>query len=324
MPDTPALIDADRPDRYYMTRNDYRLWAKRLAVGLKKAGLQPGEPVLLYSGNTLFFPIVLIGTIMAEGIFTGANPNYNSREVAYQLSNSGARFLICGEGSLDVGAAAAKEAGLPNDRVFVFDDGYDTFDGVGKAKKGFKHWSALIASKDEAKDWEWRSDKSMLHDTIALNYSSGTTGLPKGVEITHRNYVANGLQHGHLVELRSDYEEKKDSYRWLCFLPMYHAMAQTLFCVTGPSRHIPVYILRKFDFERMLQCLQDFRISDLHAVPPIIVMMTKSPLVKKYDLSSISNATSGAAPLGSEVINEFAKLWPPGIMNLKQGWGMTE
>lgn len=105
---------------------------------------------------------------------------------------------------------------------------------------------------------------------------------------------------------------------------MYHAMAQTIYCAGGPSKRIPVYIMHRFDFQKMLQCVQNFRITELQLVPPIVVAMTKSPLVKQYDLSSVEYAGSGAAPLGAEVSAEFAKLWPPGVMNIKQGYGMTE
>jgi len=320
----PALIDAARPENYYLTQRTYCLWAKRLAAGLKAAGLQQGEAVLLYSSNTLFFPVVILGIIMAGGMFTGANPTYNAREVAYQLDNSGARFLICAEAQLETGIEAAKAAGLGKERVFVFDDGYATFDGKGQGRMGCKHWSALMTSAAEGEKYRWEESKEMLNRTIALNYSSGTTGLPKGVEITHANYVSNAVQYMHLATLRPDYEDLRKRSRLLCFLPMYHAMAQTIFCVGGPSKGIPVYIMQKFDFIKMLEAVQNFRITDLVLVPPIVVAMTKSPETKKYDLSSVEFAGSGAAPLGSEILRQFEKLWPPGQINCKQGYGMTE
>jgi len=82
--------------------------------------------------------------------------------------------------------------------------------------------------------------------------------------------------------------------------------------------------MRKFDFEQMLEAIQRFRITDLQLVPPVVVAMVKRPETKKYDLSSVCFVGSGAAPLGKEVSEEFDKLWPPGKMNLKQGYGMTE
>lgn len=281
---------------------------------------------MLYSGNTLFFPVALIGVIMAGGIFTAANPAYTAREVAYQLQNSGARFLICAEAAIDVGLDAASQAQLPRENVYVFDEGYDTFEGRGKSTKGCKHWSALFSSVETGKKFEWRTGEQYIYDTICLNYSSGTTGLPKGVEITHKNYISNAIQHMYLTELKDDYEELKraNELRWMCILPMYHAMAQTIFCVGAVAKRIPVYIYRKFDFVAMLEGVQKFRISELMLVPPIVVAMAKRPETKKYDLSSVRGVGSGAAPLGREITVEFEKLWPAGQINLKQGWGMTE
>ena len=322
--EAPSLIDAERPDTYFLSSATYRLWSQRFAVGLIVAGLKPGEPVLLYSGNTLFNPVVFLGAIMARGIFSGANPGYTAREVAYQLSNTGARFLLCADNSLDTGLAAAKEAGLPKDRVFVFDDGYATFDGKGAGRNGCQHWSALLASPEAGRAFHWKESKSMVDDTVALNYSSGTTGLPKGVMITHKNHVSNSVQHMHLIMLRRNYAAERPHMRWLCILPMYHALAQTVYAVCGPSKGIPVYIMHKFDFVTMLRYVQDLRISDLQLVPPIVIAMAKSELTKRYDLSSVFSTGAGGAPMGPEIARDFERLWPDGAVNLKQAFGMTE
>ncbi|KAI9664325.1 MAG: putative NRPS-like protein biosynthetic cluster [Alyxoria varia] len=296
------------------------------------AGLQPGQPVLLYSGNSIFFPVVLVGIIMAGGIFTGANPSYTAREVAYQLTDSGAAIMLCADSALETGLDAARAAGLNRNKVFIFDDGdsmYDTFDEsprlATRGRLGQPHWTSLISSREDGAKFQWRDDPSALNDTAALNYSSGTTGLPKGVEITHLNYVSNARQHMHLARLKPDfYEGGRERMRWLCFLPMYHAMAQTMFAIGAPAERIPAYILRRFDFQKMLEAIQNFRISQLYLVPPLVVAMAKSPLTRQYDLSSVTGAGSGAAPLGQEISREFEKLWPDGTINLKQGYGMTE
>lgn len=176
--DKPIIIDAERPEKYYLSLTTYRQWCKRVAAGLIKNGLQPGDRVLLYSGNTMFFPCAFMGIIMAGGIFTGANPTYVARELAYQLQDSGARFLITADASLDTSLAAADSIGFPHDRIFCFDSGYDTFDDVGQSSKGVQHWSRLLASPDEADrySWETLSKPEETNRTICLNYSSGTTG----------------------------------------------------------------------------------------------------------------------------------------------------
>lgn len=330
LPKTPAYIDAANPDKYSLSLHEYRLYAKRLASGLRRLGLQPGDRVLLFSGNTLFFSSLIIGVIMAEGIFTGANPTYIARELAYQLKDSGARYLICAEASLDTGIAAAKEVGLPASQIFVFDDGTATFEGRKVEKETelgtVKHWTELLDSVEKGDAYHWpdlRTDEE-LDRVVTLNYSSGTTGMAKGVMITHKNYVANCAQQIHLVTLQPNYAEKKKNKKYLCFLPMYHAMAQAAFCVNAAKQRVAVYMMPKFDFLQMLQYVEKYRITDLVLVPPVLIAMAKHPATKKFDLSSVEYTSSGAAPLGREASAEYERLWPEGKMNVKQGWGMTE
>ncbi|KAF1945948.1 4-coumarate-CoA ligase-like protein [Clathrospora elynae] len=330
LPKTPAYISASEPEKYSLSLHDYRLYAQRLASGLRRSGFQPGDRVMLFSGNTLFFPSVMMGVVMAEGIFTGANPTYIARELAYQLQDSGARYLICAEGSLETGIAAAKEIGMSADRIFIFDDGIATFEGRKNEKRTdlgtVRHWSDLLDTPEKGAAYAWPELRTTeeLDRVIALNYSSGTTGVAKGVMITHSNYVANGSQQVHISSLADNYAEKLLTKKYLCFLPMYHAMAQTIFCVSAAKQRIPVYMMPKFDFLKMLQNVQKYRITDLVLVPPVVVAMAKHPATKKFDLSSVDHVGSGAAPLGREISEEFERLWPKGQVNVKQGWGMTE
>ncbi|OTB12438.1 hypothetical protein K445DRAFT_378636 [Daldinia sp. EC12] len=323
LPDKPQFIDVDHPETHFITQSDFRLWSKRLALGLTRAGLKPGDRVLLFSGNSLFTPIIFMGILMAGGVFTGANPSFVARELAYQLKDSGASFLIAADASMEIAVEAADTAGLARSRIYSFDT--SVLDKrPGKARLGAQHWTSLIAPKDDAAKYDWVEPADSRTAICALNYSSGTTGVPKGVEITHYSYVANGLGVNHMERLDPDYEEKKKRYRRLGFLPMYHAYGQTFFVCIYPKEGVPVYIMSSFNFEKMLQCIEKFRIDSLTSVPPIVVMLAKSPLSRKYDLSSLESITSGAAPLGAEVSDEVAKLWPEGALSLRQGWGMTE
>lgn len=271
-----------------------------------------------------------MGVVMAGGIFSGANPTYLARELAHQLRDTGARCLICaGTGtSLETGLEAAGMVGVGREGVFVFGDEVFDGDGAGLGRLGCRSWGELIADEEEGRGFAWEelSSDEELSRTVALNYSSGTTGVPKGVEITHYNYVANACQVRHLASLAPDYEAKTRRAKWLCFLPMYHAMAQTIFIALAPLRGIPVYIMPKFDFLEMLENVQKFKITDLTMVPPVVVALAKHPAVRsgKYDLSAVESVGSGAAPLGREVSEEVEDLWEKGKINLKQGWGMTE
>ncbi|OQD82136.1 hypothetical protein PENANT_c023G11789 [Penicillium antarcticum] len=321
-----CYLEAARPETHYLTTHDLRLWSQRLAAGLCKAGLKQGDRILLFSGNDLFFPVVFMGTIMAGGVFTGANPTFVARELAYQLQDSGATYLLCATASLETGLEAAKQANLPLSSVFAFDS--RVYDGHTSPPPNCPcpYWSNLLASPEEgtAFAWDELNTSSLASRTLALNYSSGTTGRPKGVEITHKNYVANMLQYCHLPSLNPDYEGRLSRARWLCFLPMYHAMAQNIFIAAALYRATPVYIMPKFDFVRMLEYTQRFRITDFILVPPVVVALAKFPHVRDFDLSSVESVGSGAAPLGREVCEVVEGLWPAGKINVKQGWGMTE
>ncbi|CCD49344.1 similar to 4-coumarate-CoA ligase [Botrytis cinerea T4] len=323
LPDKLAFIDASNPSQF-LTQSDFRLYSQRLAAGLIKNGLQPGDRVLLFSSNNLFFPVIIMGIIMAGGIFTGANPGFVERELAYQLSDCGAKFLLCGEGGLEVGIKAAGKVGLGREKLFVFDDIEKEIGIIKQETKGLRSWWELLETEEVGGKFQWKEDFDPKEAVCCLNYSSGTTGVPKGVMITHYNYVANSIQYRHLHELHPETPERNKKAKWLCFLPLYHAMGQTIFGAVAPKRGIPVYIMKKFDFKEMLEAVQKYRITSLSMVPPIVVMLVKSPLTKQYDLSSILDMASGAAPLSGEVIDEVEKLWPNGNVKLTQGWGMTE
>lgn len=209
-------IDADRPDTHFLTQATFRLWAKRFAVGLLEAGLQPGDRVLLFSGNDIFFPVVLMGVVMAGGIFTPANPTFVARELAQQLKDSEPKFLLCAEGSLDVALEAAADVGMGRERVFLFEG---MIEPAATRHQVVRSWSTLIANEEKGNSFVWTDPVSPSTTTCCMYYSSGTTGLPKGVEMTHGNYVTTSK---HCIFL-DDLDPRTEIERWLCQLPMYHA-----------------------------------------------------------------------------------------------------
>ncbi|KAJ0307073.1 hypothetical protein COL5a_003233 [Colletotrichum fioriniae] len=323
--DRKAFYDADRPDTHFLTFSDYRLVAKQIALGLQAAGLKPGERVLLFSGNNLFFPVVFLGVLMAGGIFTGANPTFVPRELAYQLKDSGATFMVAAEGSLDTALEAAKEVSMPASNVFVFDTTVPGSSAPEKpARGGARHWTELIAPRAQAETFEWVEPADARTTTCCLNYSSGTTGVPKGVEISHYSYVANGTGVVKVAALEPDHEASVARSVGLCFLPLYHAYAQTYFVANFAKQGIPVYIMTGFDFVKMLTYIQKYRVTQLVSVPPILVALTKHPITAKFDLSSLETVGSGAAPLAADVARQTERILKKQDLIVRQGWGMTE
>jgi 4-coumarate--CoA ligase len=283
--------------------------------------------VLVFSGNNIFYPVVFMGIIMAGGVFTGTNPSYLSIELAHQLRDSDATFMICHESQLGTGLQAADIVGMPHNSIYVFTDeatGNQSHRDV-PSENHCKTWTSLLASATLGSKFRWEEFDTLEDNrTICLNYSSGTTGLPKGVEITHYNYVANGTQFINQIQLDPDEPQKRSRDRQICFLPLYHAMAQTVFLAVRPKRRLPVWIMQKYTLQSLLQNIERYRISDLLLVPPVLIAMAKSPLARIYNLSSVERVMCGAAPLGRETCEIFEKLWPAGQVNVKQGWGMTE
>ncbi|KAH8690843.1 putative 4-coumarate-CoA ligase [Talaromyces proteolyticus] len=327
--DKPSLIDHLKPETRFLTLHTYRLWSQRFAAGLRAEGLKKGDRVVVFSTNHLFYPILFSGVIMAGGIFSGCNPTYSSQELAHQIRDSEPTFIFsqggtalqtCLEATKIVGRGLEKRTFVADDRIF------DSLNQVGE--QGRPYWSTFFVSEAEGQQFVWdplTGPNEAKNTILALNYSSGTTGLSKGVEITHRNYVSNVKQYIHTITLDPVLDaERKRTDTHLCFLPLYHAMGQMLNLGVAMFRRSPVYIMEKFDFLTVLQNVEKFRITDLIVVPPVVVMLAKHPETKNFDLSSIQRVGSGAAPLSREVSEETENLWPKGVINIKQGWGMTE
>ena len=183
---TPVFLCADKPETHNPSMHTYRSLVQRIARGLRAAGLQPGQRVLVFSPNTVFYPALYLGILAAGGVFTGANPAYTAREVAFQLGNSGASFCIASAASIGVAVEAADLSALPRAKVYVFDDGlllgsvaggsgvdrWTTGAGAARAEFGVGHWSALVSDSDDFR-WKVLATLDEVNQTAAINYSSG-------------------------------------------------------------------------------------------------------------------------------------------------------
>lgn len=234
------------------------------------------------------------------------------------MRNTEAKAVLVHPSLLDTALSAARQAGIPTDRLYQFSD------AENPTRNGVRDWRALLASSEESQNHQWpelMGDETA--NTIAtINYSSGTTGLPKGVCVSHRNLIANLLQSDYIRKVLVQHgPEGPPEQRYIGFLPLYHAYGQACTILLACRLQAPVYVMKKFVFEDFLRVIQEHKITTLNVAPPIMVMLGKRPEVAKYDLSSLVEIGCGAAPLSRELQNEISRRFK---VEVKQGWGMTE
>ena len=293
--DKPALIDG--PTGRVLTYAALAAGVDRVAAGLAARGFGRGDVFGILAPNLPEFPVAFHGVLRAGGTATTMNPLSSADELAHQLTDARARFLLTVPQLLPVAREAADRAGV--EEVFVF----------GEAE-GATPFSALMGDGPPP-------DLAGLDpavDLAALPYSSGTTGLPKGVMLTHRNLVAN------LLQFQAGDDGSPDDVL-IAVLPFFHIYGMTLLVNAALRTGQTVVTMPRFDFEPFLQLLQDHRVNKAFLVPPILVALAKHPLVDRFDLSALKRIVSGAAPLGTELGAAVAARLG---CEVKQGYGMTE
>ncbi|KAL5383250.1 hypothetical protein PMIN06_004040 [Paraphaeosphaeria minitans] len=307
-----------------------------LARGLaKEFGWRPNEGsewdkvIGVFSVNTLDTVPLAWATHRLGGIQTPANAAYSAAELEYQLKNAGAKCLFTCVPLLETAKMAAKKCGIPNNRIYILEVPKELTGGKG-TPAGMKTVDDLIrqgAKLDRLEPLNLAPGEG-AKKTAFLCYSSGTSGLAKGVMISHRNVIANTMQitaydgptRKKLQQpgTQSDYTENG-----LGLLPMSHIYSLIVICHVSAYRGDGVIVLPKFEFAQMLGSIQKFKINSLYLVPPIIILMAKDKSTReKFDLSSVWAIFTGAAPLGKETANELQAIYPD--WKIRQGYGLTE
>jgi acyl-CoA synthetase (AMP-forming)/AMP-acid ligase II len=293
--DKPALVDG--PSGRTLTYGQLAGGVGRVAAGLAARGFGKGDVFAIYSPNLPEYALAFYGVSAAGGISTTVNPLYTAGELASQLDDAGARFLLTVPPFLDKALQAAAASGV--EEVFVLGEG-----------EGGTPFASLLAAGGAAPD----VDIDPASDLVALPYSSGTTGLPKGVMLTHRNLVANLCQCGPVLAAGP-------GERLIAVLPFFHIYGLVVLMGLGLWRGATLVTMPRFDLEGFLGTLQDHRITRAYVAPPIVLALARHPLVDKYDLSSLDSILSGAAPLDAALEQACGRRLDAVI---GQGWGLTE
>ena len=293
LPDKVALIDG--PSGREMTYAELERAVRSQGGGWLAADLSPGEVVAIIAPNCPEYAVAFHGIALAGGIVTTVNPTYTEREIRHQLNDAGATRLIAAAGCLE--AAAAAVSGTQVEQIYV----------IGEAED-FPSLDSVIG---EPLGEQVPVD---LDDAVVLPYSSGTTGLSKGVILTHRNLVANVVQSLAALDLSED-----DAL--VAVLPFFHIYGMQVLMNMGLAAGATIVTMPRFDLEEYLRLHQEHALTRAFVAPPIVVALAKHPVVEKFDLSALSQIFSGAAPLSAELALECgARLG----CEVVQGYGMTE
>ncbi|TAQ85354.1 hypothetical protein B7494_g6320 [Chlorociboria aeruginascens] len=293
-------------------------WVKRLGFGLEKLGVKKGEVVMIYTPNHIFVPVAYLGIVGAGYVFSGANPIYSISEMVHQITNSGAQIILAHPTTVQTAIAAASQAGLPKSRIFQFSDEENPILG------GVKDWRSMLGTISDGDSYSWPqlSPQESMETVATVNYSSGTTGLPKGVCVSHHNIIANIEQTTFMVYLHKPFTLfNRPPERWIGFLPLYHAYGQLFIITMACKLQVPVYVMKNFVYQDFLQAVQDYKITFLQIAPPILVMLSKRPETSSYDISSVTDIVCGAAPVPRELQNEVSGRFG---VQINTAWGMTE
>lgn len=277
--DRTCLIDGSTGETY--TYGDVELTARKVGAGLDKLGIRQGDVIMLWLPNCTQFVLAFLGASYIGAMSTTANPFYTPAEVAKQASASRARLIITQAAYVDKVRDFAKQHGV-------------TIMCTDTAPEGVLHFSELTGA-DES---DMPAVKISPDDVVALPYSSGTTGLPKGVMLTHRGLVTSVAQQvdGDNPNL---YFHSEDVI--LCVLPLFHIYSLNSILLCGLRVGASILIMQKFDTHRLLELVDKYKVTIAPFVPPIVLAIAKSPDVDRCDLSSVRMVMSGAAPMGKEL-----------------------
>jgi long-chain acyl-CoA synthetase len=286
-----------------LTYRELEALTERFAHALRELGIRHGDKVCLLTTNCpeyimAFYAIARVGAVVSP-----MNPSYREREIEYQLNDAEALAVVVHTDL--VGLVEAVRARVPLLRHVVA-----IGPGAPPAGADVRTFTELIAAPPELSHPPVTIGE---RDLVALPYSSGTTGLPKGVMLTHRNLVCNNVQFVACLRLQP-------TDRLLIFLPFYHIYGAMLMGGAVYAGATAV-LMERFDPAESLRLVEHHRVTLYFAVPPVLLMLSGWSELKQYDLSSLRFVMVGAAPLAPELSRRFTELTGVPVV---QGYGMTE
>ncbi len=279
----------------------------KFSSGLNRSGFKPGDVLSIVVPNSPAYPVLFFGTIASGGVVSTCNPAYTSEELSFQFHNSNAKIVATVSSLLPTIQEAVKGTNI--EKIIVIDgDSHG-----GRESDGQLSYQSLLDDSGSL----FNPVSSDIHSTAVLPYSSGTTGLPKGVMLTHHSITSNVLQMHH-----PEFYELGENYRLISVLPLFHIYGMVVTMFSSMRYGSRFVTLPKFEPEMFLRALQDHKITIAHLVPPLLLFLAKHPLVDNYDLSSLDEILTGGATTGGEIVKAAKERI--GIEIIRQCYGLTE
>lgn len=321
---------AGNPALYYfgsrMTYGELHEKADRFARLLVREGVKPGDRVALYLPNCPACVIAFFGTLRAGAVLTQLNPLYSSVETAHQLKDSGARYVVTLDRFVPILRQVASECGLKKAWVTRINDYFPLplkwlYPLKAQREKSWVEWpteplfAGFVEGVGKAPP-DPLPPPSRMDDTALLQYTGGTTGVAKGVILTHRNLVANAYQCKYWFP---GLPEGKEVF--MLAIPIFHCYGMTAGLTFALTLAASMVLVPKFDVAQVLKAVDKYGVSIFPGVQAIYVAINNYPHVGKYNLRSIRACISGAGPLHQEVQKKFEELTGG---KLVEGYGLTE
>jgi acyl-CoA synthetase (AMP-forming)/AMP-acid ligase II len=298
--DKRALVDATTGRT--LTYRELAIDVRRVGAGLAAHGVQPGDVVALCAPNSIEFVVAWYAASMAGAILTTVNPAFQGEEITQLLRQARACWLVTSVELFEEKVRlCAVAAGVR--QTFVLG-------AADRTPRGVIPFDVLRSETDA----DVPAVRVVPTDVAFLPWSSGTSGLPKGVVLTHRNLVAS------LCQTRPVHQVGEDDVV-IAALPLFHAFGFQVTLNLSLLQGATVVILSRFELDAFLRAVQDHAVTRAEVVPPIVLALATSDRVDEFDLSSLRVVTAGAAPLDGDLARTFAARIG---CRLKQGYGMTE
>lgn len=285
--DRPCLISAGRTFTYAETH----LQCRKLAAGLSNLGITKGDVIMILLPNSPEFVFSFMAASMLGAVATTANPFYTTAEILKQITASKAKLVITRSTHVDKLPKEALTA------VITVDDPPEN--------------CLRFSEVSEAEEYELLEAEITADDAVALPFSSGTTGLAKGVILTHKSLVTSVAQQ---VDGENPNLYLSENDVVLCVLPLFHIFSMHSVMMCALRAGSAIMVVERFEIKALLEGIERERVTVAMVVPPMVVALAKDPRVEEYDLSSIRLVMSGAAPLGKDLEDALRSRLPRAVL----------